>query len=77
MVALWVTLVLFSVFPNFLTLGLLAVALALHTSRFLAIVRAMKLEHWGYVAVTLLGVGLRFWDLGLKPLHHDENMHAS
>lgn len=36
----------------------------------------MKLEHWGYVAVTLLGGGLRFWDLGLKPLHHDENMHA-
>jgi hypothetical protein len=36
-----------------------------------------QLEYWGNVAVTLLGGGLRFWDLGPKPLHHDENMHAS
>jgi predicted membrane-bound mannosyltransferase len=49
---------------------------AIHYPRFLAIVRAMKLEHWGYVVVMLLGGELRFWDLGFKPLHHDENMHA-
>lgn len=28
---------------------------------------------WG---VILLGVILRFWDLGAKPLHHDESLHA-
>ncbi len=28
---------------------------------------------WG---VILLGVLLRFWDLGAKPLHHDESLHA-
>ncbi|MDQ2715059.1 MAG: hypothetical protein M3Z08_09140, partial [Chloroflexota bacterium] len=28
---------------------------------------------WG---VILLGVVLRFWDLGAKPLHHDESQHA-
>ncbi len=29
-----------------------------------------------YVAVVLLGALLRFWDLGAKPLHHDESLHA-
>ncbi|HEY0752627.1 MAG TPA: flippase activity-associated protein Agl23 [Ktedonobacteraceae bacterium] len=28
---------------------------------------------WG---VFLLGVGLRFWNLGAKPLHHDESLHG-
>jgi uncharacterized protein (TIGR03663 family) len=28
---------------------------------------------WG---VIILGVILRFWDLGAKPLHHDESLHA-
>jgi uncharacterized protein (TIGR03663 family) len=28
---------------------------------------------WG---VVLLGAVLRFWDLGAKPLHHDESLHA-
>jgi uncharacterized protein (TIGR03663 family) len=27
-------------------------------------------------AVMLLGTVLRFWDLGAKPLHHDESLHA-
>jgi len=27
-------------------------------------------------AVILLGVVLRFWGLGIKPLHHDESLHA-
>ncbi|HEY1348458.1 MAG TPA: flippase activity-associated protein Agl23 [Ktedonobacteraceae bacterium] len=27
-------------------------------------------------AVMLLGAVLRFWDLGAKPLHHDESLHA-
>jgi len=72
----WVTLALFLLFPTYFTLGLLGLALALHTARFLQIVRGLRLEHWGYVAITLLGTGLRFWDLGLKPLHHDESMHA-
>lgn len=76
MVAPWVTLALFLVFPSYWTLGLLVVALAWHASRFLQMVRGMTLEQWGYVAITLLGTGLRFWDLGLKPLHHDESLHA-
>ncbi len=29
-----------------------------------------------YGAVVLLGALLRFWDLGAKPLHHDESLHA-
>ena len=76
MVAPWVTLALFLVFSSYWTLGLLVVALAWHTSRFVQMVRSMTLEQWGYVAMTLLGSGLRFWDLGLKPLHHDESLHA-
>ncbi len=75
-VAPWVMLTLFAVFPNLLTLGLLVVSLALNGSQLLRLVRSLKLEHWGYVGLTLLAGGLRFWDLGLKPLHHDESMHA-
>jgi hypothetical protein len=71
-----VSLALFLVYPTYFTLGLLMLSLALHASRFLQSVRGMTLERWGYVAITLLGTGLRFWDLGLKPLHHDESMHA-
>ncbi|HEY7358872.1 MAG TPA: flippase activity-associated protein Agl23, partial [Ktedonobacterales bacterium] len=75
-VAPWVTLTLFAVFPNYVTLGLLVVALALNGAQLLARVRALTLEQWGYVGLTLLAGGLRFWDLGLMPLHHDESMHA-
>jgi predicted membrane-bound mannosyltransferase len=74
--ALWVTLALFIVLPSTITLGLLVIALALHIGRLMQIVRAMTLEQWGYVGVTLLGGVLRFWDLALKPMHHDESMHA-
>ena len=36
-----------------------------------------KLLGWlPYWAVILLGAVLRFWDLGAKPLHHDESLHA-
>ena len=72
----WVTLAVFAIFPNYLTLGLVVIALALNGGRLAQIARAMTLEQWGYVALTLLAGGLRFWDLGLKPLHHDESMHA-
>lgn len=75
-VAPWVTLTLFAAFPNLLTLGILVVALALNGAQIIRMVRSLKLEHWGYVGLTLLAGGLRFWDLGLKPLHHDESMHA-
>jgi uncharacterized protein (TIGR03663 family) len=37
-------------------------------------------ERWlttiAFGAVILLGAVLRFWNLGYKPLHHDESMHA-
>ncbi len=75
-VAPWVTLALFAVFPNLLTLGLLAVAIGLNAGRLVRAVRSLTLEHWGYVVITGLAGVLRFWDLGLKPLHHDESMHA-
>lgn len=39
-------------------------------------VRSMRLEQWLWVGVILLATILRFWDLGAKPLHHDESMHA-
>jgi uncharacterized protein (TIGR03663 family) len=75
-VAPWVTLTLFAVFPNLLTLGILVVAVALNGAHIFRMARSLKLEHWGYIGLTLLAGGLRFWDLGLKPLHHDESMHA-
>jgi len=37
----------------------------------------VQLRTWApYWAVILLGGILRFWDLGAKPLHHDESLHA-
>jgi uncharacterized protein (TIGR03663 family) len=39
-------------------------------------IRTMRLEQWLWIAVILLATILRFWDLGAKPLHHDESMHA-
>ncbi len=38
--------------------------------------RHMSLEQWAWLAVLLVAIVLRFWDLGAKPLHHDESMHA-
>lgn len=38
--------------------------------------RNRSVEQWGYAAVFLLGAFLRFWQLGAKPLHHDESLHA-
>jgi uncharacterized protein (TIGR03663 family) len=39
-------------------------------------IRSMRLEQWLWIGVILLATILRFWDLGAKPLHHDESMHA-
>ncbi|HEY7850185.1 MAG TPA: flippase activity-associated protein Agl23, partial [Ktedonobacterales bacterium] len=39
-------------------------------------IRSRSVEQWAWVAVLLVGALLRFWDLGAKPLHHDESMHA-
>src|SRR5262249_38821591 len=72
----WVTLTLFAVFPNDVTLAILVLSLALNGAQLWGTVRSMNMEHWGYVGLTLLAGGLRFWDLGLKALHHDESMHA-
>ncbi|HLW01354.1 MAG TPA: flippase activity-associated protein Agl23 [Ktedonobacterales bacterium] len=72
----WVMLALFAAFPNYVTLAILVLSLALNGPQLWGIVRSMNIEHWGYVGLTLLAGGLRFWDLGLKPLHHDESMHA-
>jgi predicted membrane-bound mannosyltransferase len=38
--------------------------------------RHMSREQWLWIGVILLATILRFWDLGAKPLHHDESMHA-
>ncbi|HEX6779189.1 MAG TPA: flippase activity-associated protein Agl23, partial [Ktedonobacterales bacterium] len=76
LIAPWVTIALFAVFPNFLTLALLALSIGLNGGRLAQMVRGMRLEQWGYVAITGLAGALRFWDLSLKPLHHDESMHA-
>src|SRR5262249_35639653 len=41
--------------------------------------RFSKEQLWTIIAfggVVLLGVVLRFWDLGAKPLHWDESLHA-
>ncbi|GCE17464.1 flippase activity-associated protein Agl23 [Dictyobacter kobayashii] len=36
-----------------------------------------QLKQWlPFVLVILLGAALRFWQLGIKPLHHDESLHA-
>lgn len=39
-------------------------------------IRDMSPEQWLWIGVILLAAILRFWDLGAKPLHHDESMHA-
>ncbi len=72
----WVTLTLFAVFPNVVTLGILVLSLALNGPQLWRMVRSLSVEQWGYVGLTLVAGGLRFWDLGLMPLHHDESMHA-
>src|SRR5512135_3695407 len=38
--------------------------------------RAQLLTWLPFFLVILLGVVLRFWGLGDKPLHHDESLHA-
>jgi predicted membrane-bound mannosyltransferase len=72
----WVALTLFAVFPNPWTLGLLGLTIGLNAGSLAQRLRAMNAVQWGFVGLTLLGGALRFWDLGLKPLHHDESMHA-
>ena len=37
---------------------------------------ARTFEQWLWFAVIALATILRFWQLGAKPLHHDESMHA-
>ncbi len=44
--------------------------------RFSRPTREQVMEWLPFVAVVLLAVILRFWDLGAKPLHHDESLHA-
>jgi uncharacterized protein (TIGR03663 family) len=39
-------------------------------------IRNMSREQWLWIAVIVLATILRFWDLGAKPLHHDESEHA-
>jgi predicted membrane-bound mannosyltransferase len=75
-VAPWVALTLFAVFPNYLTLLILVGTLALNGAQLWRFVRSLTIEQWGYVGLTVFAGVLRFWDLGLKPLHHDESMHA-
>jgi predicted membrane-bound mannosyltransferase len=72
----WVALALFAVFPNPWTLGLLGLTIGLNAGTLAQRLRTMNAMQWGVVGLTLLGGVLRFWDLGLKPLHHDESMHA-
>ena len=38
--------------------------------------RGLSVESWLWIAVVGLASVLRFWDLGNKPMHHDESMHA-
>ncbi len=40
------------------------------------VVRHFSLEQWAWIAVLVVATTLRFWNLGAKPLHHDESMHA-
>ena len=39
-------------------------------------IRHMTWQQWAWIGVLVLATVLRFWDLGAKPLHHDESMHA-
>jgi predicted membrane-bound mannosyltransferase len=72
----WVALTIFAVFPNPWTLGLVGLTIGLNAGGIGQRIRTMTAVQWGFVGLTLLGGLLRFWDLGLKPLHHDESMHA-
>ncbi|MGZ3639953.1 MAG: flippase activity-associated protein Agl23, partial [Ktedonobacterales bacterium] len=36
----------------------------------------LTVEQYLWLAVLALGAFLRFWNLGAKPVHHDESMHA-
>ncbi len=72
----WIALTLFAVFPNPWTLGLLGLTIGLNAGSLYQRIRNLTPVQWGFVGLTLLGLVLRFWDLGLKPLHHDESMHA-
>src|SRR5260221_458751 len=38
--------------------------------------RRLTVEQWLWIGVIALAFFLRFWNLGAKPLHHDESMHA-
>ena len=38
--------------------------------------REQVIEWLPFIAVVLLGAILRYWNLGAKPLHHDESLHA-
>jgi predicted membrane-bound mannosyltransferase len=38
--------------------------------------RGQALTALAFCAIIVLGACLRFWDLGDKPLHHDESLHA-
>ncbi|HLI07521.1 MAG TPA: flippase activity-associated protein Agl23 [Ktedonobacteraceae bacterium] len=44
--------------------------------RFRRPTRAQVMEWLPFIAIVLLGAILRYWDLGAKPLHHDESLHA-
>lgn len=37
---------------------------------------ALTVEVLIYLLFTIVAVGTRFWDLGSRPLHHDESLHA-
>ncbi|HZC06732.1 MAG TPA: flippase activity-associated protein Agl23 [Ktedonobacterales bacterium] len=39
-------------------------------------IRGRSVEQWAWFAVLAVAALLRFWNLGAKPLHHDESMHA-
>lgn len=45
-------------------------------SRLWGVIRNLSMEQWAWFAVLVVATALRFWDLGAKPLHHDESMHA-
>lgn len=38
--------------------------------------RDLTPETWIWIAILALAAVLRFWELGARPLHHDESMHA-
>ncbi|MGE5334213.1 MAG: flippase activity-associated protein Agl23, partial [Nitrososphaerota archaeon] len=50
--------------------------LAVRARRMWDYIRHMTYMQWLWIGVLLLATILRFWDLGAKPLHHDESMHA-